>query len=157
MEDNNHKNMILAMVLSLGVVLIWFWLFPPPEPTPEAEQPVAVATENSAAAPAASGAVSEPVPEAPRLTIDTPELEGSISLLGGRIDDLRLKNYRETIEDGAPIVRMLSPQGEANAWFALFGWRPGGSLTAEDVPGAQTEWSLASGGTLRPDQPVTLQ
>ena len=158
MEDNNHKNMILAMVLSLGVVLIWFWLFPPPEAPAEAERPVATLTEgNTTAAETGGAAPSQPVPEAPRLRVETPELEGSISLLGGRIDDLKLKNYRETIEDGAPIVTMMAPQGEENAWFALFGWRPGGSLAAEDVPGAQTEWSLASGSTLSPGNPVTLR
>ena len=41
-------------------------------------------------------------PQAPRVTIDTSNLAGSINLIGGRIDDLSLKSYHETIEKGLP-------------------------------------------------------
>ncbi len=88
--------------------------------------------------------------------MDTPELVGSISLLGGRIDDLSLKSYKETLEPDSPIVRLLSPVGEAHPYYAVFGWGPGTGLTADDVPGAKTEWRIAEGGTLSPGQPVTL-
>ncbi|NPD17240.1 membrane protein insertase YidC [Xinfangfangia sp. D13-10-4-6] len=156
MDENNSKNLILAMVLSALVIVVWFYLFPPPEPEVQAEAPVATQTTGGETPVAEGSATSEPVPEAPRLRVDTPQLEGSISLLGGRIDDLRLKNYREAIEPTSPIVRLLTPQGEEGAWLALFGWGRSGSLAAEDVPGAQTEWRLASGGTLSPGNPVTL-
>ncbi|WP_112311959.1 membrane protein insertase YidC [Pseudogemmobacter bohemicus] len=155
MDENNNKNLILAMVLSALVILVWFWLFPPPE-TPA---PVETATTEQTGTPApetAGAATSEPVPEAPRLRVDTPQLEGSISLRGGRIDDLRLKNYRETIEKDSPIVRLLTPQGEPGAYFALFGWRPAGSLAEGDVPGAQTEWTPVTDGALSPGRPVKL-
>ncbi|MEY4696912.1 MAG: hypothetical protein RIT14_1340, partial [Pseudomonadota bacterium] len=97
-----------------------------------------------------------PLPEAPRLTVDTPRLEGSISLLGGRIDDLSLKTYRETLDPSSPLVRLLSPVGEDHPYYAVFGWGPGTGLTADDVPGARTQWTLTSGDTLAPDSPVTL-
>lgn len=45
------------------------------------------------------------IANAPRLAIDTPSLTGSISLLGGRIDDLSLKNYRVTVDPGSDIVQ----------------------------------------------------
>jgi YidC/Oxa1 family membrane protein insertase len=163
MEEQNNKNLILAMVLSAAVMIVWFVLFPPPEPpvTPATET-VAGATTGAAVTPAEPSAAATqteatPVPEAPRLTIDTPKLLGSISLLGGRIDDLSLKGYRETIEPDAPVVRLLSPAGEALPYFALFGWSHGTGLEAADVPGPMTEWQLASGTTLAPDQPVTLR
>ena len=38
--------------------------------------------------------------------IDTPRLEGSISLLGGRLDELKLKDYRETLADDSSIVQV---------------------------------------------------
>ncbi|VDC29502.1 membrane protein insertase YidC [Pseudogemmobacter humi] len=158
MDENNNKNLILATVLSFLVILVWFVLFPPPEPPPVPDEPVATASEG-AAPPAAVGETApvEPVPEAPRLAVATPELEGSVSLLGGRIDDLRLKKYRESQEPGAPVVRLLSPVGESKPYYALFGWSPAGSLTEGDVPGSRTEWRLVSGATLAPGQPVTLQ
>ncbi|NCO23035.1 MAG: membrane protein insertase YidC, partial [Rhodobacterales bacterium] len=78
----------------------WFVLFPPQDPVVNPTAPTAVTTPEAVVPPAASdvAAATEAaaaVPEAPRLTIDTPELQGSISLLGGRIDDLSLKSYRE--------------------------------------------------------------
>ena len=55
------------------------------------------------------------------------------------------------------LVRLLSPVGQSNAYYALYGWAPGGHLSFEDVPGPNTAWSVASGSTLAPGQPVTLR
>ncbi|MCZ8150845.1 MAG: membrane protein insertase YidC [Rhodobacteraceae bacterium] len=162
MEDQN-KNLLLATVLSFLVILVWFVLFPPPEAPPvDPNAPAAVTqAETATTPPAADGstttAEAEPLPEAPRLTVDTPALIGSISLLGGRFDDLSLKAYNETLEADSPIVRLLSPVGEAHPYYAVFGWGPGTGLAAEDVPGARTEWRVVQGGTLTPDATVTLE
>lgn len=162
MEEQNNKNLILAMALSAAVMLIWFVFFPPQEPPVALTTPTA--TEQGVTAPlvpgttAATGDASgvEPVPEAPRLPIDTPKLGGTISLQGGRIDDLSLKGYRETLEPGSETVRLLTPVGQNLAYYTIFGWVNGTGLDATDVPGAMTEWAVASGSTLAPDQPVTL-
>jgi YidC/Oxa1 family membrane protein insertase len=165
--DDQNKNLLLATVLSFVVILVWFVLFPPEEPVVDPNAPAAITqTQDGALTPPATATpdtatataeAAEPLPEAPRLTVDTPELVGSISLLGGRIDDLSLKGYKETLEPDSPIVRLLSPVGQEHPYYAVFGWGPGAGLTAEDVPGAKTEWSLVKGGTLAPDAPVTLQ
>lgn len=164
MEDQN-KNLILATVLSLAVIMIWFVLFPPPEPVVDPNAPVATATDAPALATAppasvdasnAQAAAPTPSAEAPRLTIDTPELKGSISLLGARLDDLELKSYTQTIQPDSGIVRLLSPVGQENAYYALQGWGPAGDLDFADVPGANTEWLPAGGGTLSPGNPVKL-
>jgi YidC/Oxa1 family membrane protein insertase len=163
MEEQNNKNLILAMVLSAAVMIIWFVLFPPPEPPlePAADLTAPVTAEATGVIPgataevAAEGAVA-PVPDAPRLTVDTPKLAGSISLLGGRIDDLSLKNYRETLDPGAETVHLLNPAGQDLAYYAVFGWVQGTGLEAADVPGPMTEWTVQQGSTLAPDQPVTL-
>jgi hypothetical protein len=39
MEEQNNKNLILAMVLSAAVMIVWFVLFPPPEPPVEVAAP----------------------------------------------------------------------------------------------------------------------
>ena len=162
--DDQNKNLILATVLSFLVILGWFvagpMLFPQwfPAETQAPLTPVAATPEAPAtAAPAGTVASTEPLPEAPRLTIDTPKLSGSISMLGGRFDDLSLKTYHETIEPNSPTVKLLSPVGQTTPYYAVFGWAPGVGLTAEDVPGAATEWKIAAGGTLSVGQPVTLQ
>ena len=161
--DDQNKNLILATVLSFLVIMVWFVLFPPPEPVVDPNAPAAVTATDGVVAPpgaaapaAADAAAASPVATAPRLTIDTPQLKGSISLVGGRIDDLELKTYKQTLDAGSGIVRLLSPVGQENAYYALFGWGPAGALNFEDVPGANTEWQPAGGGTLAPGQPVTL-
>jgi len=97
--------------------------------------PAAPGTE--ATAPAASDGG-----DAPRLPIRSGRVEGSVSLLGGRIDDLRLRDYRVTNDPGADIVTVLSPVGTPSAYYALYGWAPGSGLSLEDVPGANTLWQV---------------
>jgi len=168
--DDQNKNLILATVLSFLVILIWYTLFPPPEPTVEPELPPAAsqtaepgvsvpATAGTApaAAPADPGTASESA-EAPRLEIDTPRLKGSVSLLGGRIDDLSLRDYRETLDPESAIVRLLAPVGspEAQPYYAVYGWAPAGGLDPALLPGPRTEWAVETGDRLTPQSPVTL-
>ena len=162
--DDQNKNLILATALSFIVILTWMILFPP-EPPPATEDPAAIAAEDGtlavpadmAAATATTDAtVAEAAPEAPRLTIDTPRLSGTISLQGGRIDDLRLTDYRETLDPQSDLVRLLTPAGEEFAYYALFGWRAEESLAPESVPGPDTLWSVEGNETLTPETPVTL-
>ena len=160
--DDQNKNLILATVLSFLVIMVWFVLFPPPESVVDPNAPAVTAAQSPAEPSAqqdasAVTAAATPSAQAPRLTIDTPSLRGSISLLGGRIDDLELKRYKQTLEPDSEIVRLLSPVGKENAYYALFGWGPAGQLEYSDVPGANTEWSPVGGGTLAPSQPVILR
>ena len=160
--DDQNKNLILATALSFLVILVWFVLFPPPEAALDAVPPAAVVATDGTTPPVAGAVAGQPeaaatTPEAARLTIDTPRLAGSISMLGGRIDDLSLKGYRETLDPASDIVRLLSPVGQENAYYALYGLAPAGTLEFADVPGANTEWTLAAGATLGPDAPVTLR
>jgi YidC/Oxa1 family membrane protein insertase len=157
MEEQNNKNLILAMVLSALVMIVWFVLFPPPEPPVQPATTVAETTPATTTDPLQGQTEVAPVAEAPRLRIETEKLAGSISLRGGRIDDLSLKTYRETLDPASPEVRLLSPVGEKGPYYALFGWAPAGSLGFDDVPGSNTDWTQVSGGTLSPGKPVTLQ
>lgn len=167
--DDQNKNLILATVLSFVVILIWFLLFPPEEPeTPvletTAELTAPEATGVAPAPPGAAGETPQAAAQAPtaaiaaseRLTIDTPQLQGSIALTGGRIDDIALKSYRETLEPESPKVTLFSPVGSAHAFYALYGWAPGAGLDFDQVPGAETPWTVESGSELTPDSPVTL-
>lgn len=167
--DDQNKNLILATVLSFIVILVWFVVFPPPEPlsedlTPPAGQTTAdggLATAPTTAQAASTGSVSqEPVDnqqaDAPRLQIETPRLTGSISLVGGRFDELLLNDYRDTIDPDSPDVQILSPAGSPSAYYALYGWAPGAGLTIDDVPGANTKWAVENGTILTEETPVTL-
>ncbi|WP_223424080.1 membrane protein insertase YidC [Tateyamaria pelophila] len=170
--DDQNKNLILATALSFIVILVWFVLFPPPEPdpsldvsSPELTAPVdGTATVPSAPAdgftqPADAVAATdmETSADAPRIDIETPRLSGSISLLGGRIDDLNLSDYRVTLAEDSPVVTLLQPVGSASAYYALYGWAPGAGIDPASVPGPNTEWKQVSGGTLGVDTPIRLE
>ncbi|PIE12657.1 MAG: membrane protein insertase YidC [Rhodobacterales bacterium] len=169
--DDQNKNLILAVALSMVVIIGWSLMFPPPEVpvetaagdaarmTPQATAPVAVPAATASATPettAAQTAVGTTLADAPRVSIDTESVTGSISLLGGRIDQLSLKGYKETLKEGSDIVTLLAPVGEENAYYALYGWAPGAGLSPEQVPGANTLWTQTGGDTLTPESPVQL-
>ena len=163
MNDQN-RNLILATLLSFAVIMTWTLLFPPEEIITDTPAEVATQTVDptvplgdpmapTATAPAAT---EEPTADVARIEIQTPELTGSISMLGGRIDDLALTGYRETLDDGAPIVRLLRPVGELDAYFASFGWTATDGIDPTAVPGPDTVWAVESGDVLTPATPVTL-
>ena len=170
--DDQNKNLILATALSFLVILLWFAFFPPPEvdPGPQTEtaqgtsapadaNAVPAAPTAEATAPAVTSAPqtrADALANAPRVPIETARVSGSISLLGGRIDDLKLNDYRTTLDEGAEIVTMLSPEGTQGAYYALHGWAPGSGVDPAAVPSPDTEWALASGATLAPGAPITL-
>lgn len=168
--DDQNKNLIFATVLSFIVILGWFLLFPPPETEtitdPAATQQVTDATSTEAVVPSSAGAADNvtdasdeataALEEAPRIPVETARISGSISLLGGRVDDLHLKDYNTTIEKDSPIVSLLSPAGTPDAYYALYGWAPGAGIAPEQVPGPNTLWTLSQGETLSVETPVTL-
>jgi YidC/Oxa1 family membrane protein insertase len=164
--DDQSKNLILATVLSFLVIVVWYVLFPPPEPVAPPDAPAAQSTAPADAAdtaaegaPAASldgAGTSTPVAgSAPRIPVDTPRLSGTISLLGARIDELSLKEYRETIDPGSPRVTLLSPERSGGATYAHFGWGQAAGFTGT-LPGPDTLWRQTGGGTLSVGSPVTM-
>ena len=162
--DDQNKNLILATVLSFAVIVGWTTLFPPEdlpvdpvaEATTVAEDATLPAADPATPAVTAPTETVQPGAEAARIAIETGEFSGSISLQGGRIDDLALTQYRETIDEDADVVRLLRPVGELGAYSATFGWTATDGIDASSVPGPDTIWSLESGNTLTSTSPVTI-
>ncbi|MEM8979944.1 MAG: membrane protein insertase YidC [Pseudomonadota bacterium] len=168
--DEQNRNLILACALSLLVIIVWPFIVPPPEPVPGAtsqsgangEAVVAGADQSSQSTtiPNSNTAPSSAEPmdratDAPRIEIETPKLKGSISLAGGRLDTLALKDYKLTL-DSSEIVQLFEPTTLPEAFYGDFGWAPGGSLEFDDVPTPATLWSAPSGAVLTPTTPLTL-
>ncbi|MCZ6604452.1 MAG: membrane protein insertase YidC, partial [Alphaproteobacteria bacterium] len=169
----DQRNLILAIVLSLAILLTFQFFVVEPQkvtpgdpngqvaeqmtPSPQAGTPAAPTPPGAAgiAASGEPGAMSrdEALVTSARVRIETPTLTGSIALTGGRIDDLILSEYRETIEPDSPNIVLLSPSASEAPYFADFGWSsvaPGMVL-----PNADTVWKTNS-TVLTPDRPVTL-
>ncbi|GHC67386.1 membrane protein insertase YidC [Limoniibacter endophyticus] len=89
-----------------------------------------------------------------RVSIDTPALSGSINLTGGRIDDIRLKDYRLTVDENSPTIELLNPQGLPNGQYAELGYTS--TQAGTNLPGPQTQWTVQGNASLTPSTPVTL-
>lgn len=170
---SEQRNLILAIVASLVILLGFEFLWPKPEQPPvEQTQQTGTATpgEQAADVPTPGAAPQAPGVDATgltpptsraaaigqgsqRITIDTPSLKGSMNLVGARIDDLTLRDYRVEPNPESPLIDLLSPAGAPNPYYAEFGWVSGTADMA--VPGAATVWS-SDAEVLKPGQPVTL-
>jgi YidC/Oxa1 family membrane protein insertase len=158
---NDNRNMLLAIVLSALVLLGWGLLsdkfFPTSGPqTQQVEKGKVKPIPQPQASPAAQApqAIRERavvLAETPRVRIETPSVEGSINLKGARFDDLVLVKQRESIAKDSPPVRLLSPAGARDSYFAQFGWTGQGVA----APDADSVWT-ASAPLLAPGKPVTL-
>ena len=139
MRDDNTRNTIIFGVCAVIILLVYQFVVIEPQAKRQramaAQRPAAVAMAGGA--PGSSGGapvISRPtaVAATPRVPIVTPALKGSLSLRGGRIDDLYLVNYRQTLAKDSPPVELLRPEGANHAWFADLGW------TGANVPNLPT-------------------
>lgn len=112
--------------------------------TPAASQPQSVVPRESAIA------------ASPRVKIETPRIAGSISLKGGRIDDIALVQFRETVDPKSPPIILYSPSGTAEPYYAEFGWVAATGVTAK-MPDKNTVWQQEGSGNLTPTSPVVLK
>lgn len=168
MQSEDTRNLVLAVVIVLAMMIGYELLIAPrvaPRPDARTEQNVATGADSKTAPAVDSPDMGAAPPAAPedraavlsrggRVAIKSPRLNGSLRLEGGRLDDLTLVGYRQTLEKGSPDVVLLSPSSTAAPYYADFGWQnvQGGSVP---VPGATTVWQ-ADGDVLSPGKPVTL-
>jgi YidC/Oxa1 family membrane protein insertase len=186
MKDQNNTNTIIAVALSALILLAWqfFYIMPQQQQQRQREElqrqtqmTQVQPAPGQTTAPGASGgpvavpgaspqvpapAAAEPktreaaIAVAPRVPIETPRVTGSISLKGGRIDDVSLAQFHESIDPKSPAIVLLSPSGSPHPFYAEFGW----SAPAESgikVPGADTVWTQEGQGALTPGRPVVLR
>src|SRR5690348_13735878 len=109
----DQKRLFLAIAISVAILLGFQLLIAPHLPQPPAPQPPSHVANNgqtpspSPATPAQGSPVSNVAAapkDVPRVKIAAPRLSGSISLLGARLDDLVLTDYRETLAPNSPNV-----------------------------------------------------
>ncbi len=161
-----QKNLILTILLSMVVLFGSQFLiqryFPPPHPVATTGTTV---TDQSPGTPGTAAPPAQPaaprfqpreaaLKESPRVEIRSESLLGSIALTGGRLDDLTLAKYHETVAKDSPLVVLLNPRGTSDAYYADFGWLADSGSSLK-LPDANTRWT-ADSQALTPDHPVTL-
>ncbi len=177
--DENNKNFFVALALSVLVFLVWHFVFVAPKQEAQRlrqQQEAQLKKEKQEGTPFAPKADKTKQPQSPdivapvvapksreaaladtkRVLIDTPALKGSLSLKGGRIDDISFKDYHQSVDKNSPSVELFSPAGSEHPYFADFGWS---SAPIEGVkfPTTDSEWKVTQGSTLTPSTPVTIE
>ncbi len=164
MNDGNNKNLLIAMALSLMVFAGWQYFVATPQMKAEQARQQQLAKQEKAAPPKTPGLPALAAADqhesreaalkagGPRVAIDAPMVDGSIRLTGASIDDLRLKNYRETIDPKSPEIVLLAPKSTDYPYYAGFGWVGQGVKTPDD----NAVWKQTGGTMLALGKPVTL-
>jgi YidC/Oxa1 family membrane protein insertase len=179
---NDQRNVILAVVLTM-VILFGYKFYmgqfeePVPAETSQTGSMAPVQSNNGADTnvdfedlPAASGSTNQAmgldtgavapqnrddaIAATRRIPILSDSVSGSIRLQGGRIDDLSLVHYTQTLEEGSPHVVLLSPDGTEKPYYIDYGW-VSSTEARTAIPGANTPWTTTD-AQLSPGQPVTL-
>ena len=177
---HNNRNFLITIALSVLILVLWQVFYVNPrietqreqarieaqqhalvEDTAPADQPEqmpggteqAVIPGQATSAPSQAGRETA-VASTRRIRIETPRLSGSINLTGARLDDLSLRDYRETVEDDAPNIQLLSPSATPNGYYAEIGFV--GNAASGAVPGPDTVWSVEGEPVLTTDTPVAL-
>ena len=179
--NEDQKNTVLFIVLSAVILIGWqLWFAGGPQQKPVAppqNPPITTTAPGTPATPApgtppAPGTTAPgtptPPPEAtkpltheealaqsPRVPIETPRLAGSVALKGGRIDDLSLTQYRETVDPKSPPIVLLAPPGSPHPFYAQWGWLAPTGTTIKR-PDNTTLWTQQGSGALTVDHPLQL-
>ncbi len=154
------RNLILAIILSVGVLFIWSFFFEAPEQEmlngeiesndmsevnsneldmeaiDEIERSLGI-TEND------NIGLDEALSADKRVKIETNSIVGSINLKGLRIDDIVLKKYNETQEEFSEKIRVLQPIDTYDGYEVTFGWIKNQDANFE-TPNAESIWKVSN-------------
>ena len=150
---NEQKNLLLAIVASLIILLIFQYLFPTErkmiEENVEAENEIKEVPQEKILD------REEIVKNNKRIYFsESSRIKGSISLVGARFDDVILKDYKDTIKPESKQVTLLSPNNTLNPYFVELGWMSQENI---NLPNKNSEWQLIEGQELGPESHITIK
>jgi YidC/Oxa1 family membrane protein insertase len=162
-----NRNVIIAVILSTAILIGWSMYFENPDEAQRKRLELQGKTETQTniqkpetpqtakANPIKGISRSDALKETDRVFIENSNLSGSISLRGALIDDIILKNYRETLDKSSKPIVVLSPKKSEDGYFVESGW----ATTKSDVkvPDNNSVWQIREGKKLTPASPVTLE
>ena len=160
------RNMIAAMSLSLAILIGWqvYFVDPPKEQNQNLIQEDNKLNEKSLNTDLIVSESSEnkiinfskiEKDKGKRIEIIGPEITGSISTMGARIDDIVLTNYTETLDGKSPSVKILNRIDSNLPYFAEFGW-VSAKVPENELPNSKTIWN-ANNDVLTIDKPLKLE
>ena len=128
---DNQKNLLIAVVLSVVILVGFDFFFKPKKPFEEnsVEQAQMNQREDSGEdvnLPSINSQIENKANEndklvEERITFNSKRLTGTINLIGATMDDLSLKDYFETINKESKI-KILNPVSSTSPYFLRIGW-----------------------------------
>lgn len=152
-NPQDMRNMILFVVSALCIWLAFDHFVM--KPRTEAAKVAAIVAANPVPEEKlrARAEVLADAPAGSRLTIDAPEIMGSLSTTGIRFDDIVLKNYFTDLGSADRVV-LMTPSGTEHAHYAELSWLPDDASIK--VPDASTVWSVTDKGDFTAARPVVM-
>ena len=155
----NKKNIIAAISLSAAVIILYSLFFAPTADQIKKPQSDINKTETSDTPlieieeKITTISRDDALKNSQRVNFKNDNIEGSISLMGGIIDDLILKNYTETL-NGEDNIILLNPKNIPEGYYIDTGWVTNDKNI--DLPGPKTIWKVKGNKNLSPSNPITL-
>ncbi len=125
---NQDKRLLLAIALSMLIIVGWQeWYV---KPMLKAQDPGIVTPyiQSKSTSPKTieqrprTEVIAEGYKNHHRVRFNNEEIEGSVNLLGARLDDLVLRKYKVTATADSPPLTMFSPSHTPQVYFAEIGW-----------------------------------
>ncbi len=156
------KNVIAAISLSAAVIILYSLFFAPPPPDPkliEQQKNLKSKTTNTDAPSLDQNeeivkvSREEALRQNERVFFENENIKGSISLVGGVIDDLEFKKFKNTL-NGEDNVKLLNPRNIKNGYYVETGWATTNKNIG--VPDNKTIWKVEGKNKLTPNSSINL-
>ncbi|PPR47663.1 MAG: Membrane protein insertase YidC [Alphaproteobacteria bacterium MarineAlpha5_Bin9] len=163
---NDQKNIFLAIGFSILIIIFFQIFFPQPTMVQQNER---LAKEENRDETNQSNILNEQIDSNKeiikskdeiisannkRVKIDTKSLKGSINLVGGFLDDITLKNYKESLDNNSNNIDLLNPDNTNYPYFIEFKWISNNSEI--EMPNENTLWET-NNELLDANNPVILK
>ena len=157
----DSKNVIAAISLSAAVIIIYGLFFAPPPPDPKKiNNEKNYIVESTSEAPSLDQNIevskisrNEAIENEDRVQFENSTVIGSISLVGGSIDDLTFKKYTNTL-NGDDNVILLNPKKVEDGYYIETGWATANKNI--NLPNSKTIWTIEGNNKLTPNSPIKL-
>ncbi|MSO14033.1 membrane protein insertase YidC [Rickettsiales endosymbiont of Trichoplax sp. H2] len=155
---NNNTRTIIAAVLSITILILWQIFFQKPETIDKHNKNLEIHSDLKDMNLINNDFVHNKISisnksKAGKIKFKNDMISGSINLVGAKIDNLILLDYKQTVQKNSKDVVLLSPTGTKNVYYAEFGWISNNKDI--ELPTNKSIWT-SNKKHLNPNERITL-